>query len=124
MATKHNRKFKKNKCVYSSDCILLLGYRICNGTQRPDPERLKSLLNMPVPTTKKELRHAIGLFAYYARWLPRYSDRIKLLVDTVVFPLCENAVKLFRQLQNELANSALKVVDETVPFSSSMIICL
>ena len=79
---------------------------------------------MPVPTTKKELRHAIGLFAYYARWFLRYSDRIKLLVDIMVFPLRGNAVKRFRQLQNELANSALKVVDEAVPLSSSMIICL
>ena len=117
VATKHNLTFNKNKCVYSSDCISLLGYQICNGTLRPDPERVKSLLNMPVPTAKKELRRTIGLFAYYARWLPRYSDRIKPLVDTVAFPLSENAVDCFRQLQNELANSALKAVDETVPFT-------
>ena len=70
-----------------------------------------------MPTAKKELRRTIGLFAYYARWLPRYSDRIKPLVDTVAFPLSENAVDCFRQLQNELANSALKAVDETVPFT-------
>ena len=71
---------------------------------------------MPEPTTKKEPSRTIGLFAYYARWLPRYSDRIKPLVDTVKFPLSENAVNCFRQLQNELANSVLKAVDETVLF--------
>ena len=49
--------------------------------------------------------------------ITRYSDCIKPLVDTAVFPLSENAVNCFRQLQNELANSALKAVDETVPFT-------
>ena len=117
VATKHNLTFNKNKCVYSFDCISLLGYQVCNGTLRSDPERVKSLLNMPVPTRKKELRRTMGLFTYYAQWLPRYSDRIKPLVDTVTFPLSENAVNCFRQLQNQRANSALKAVDETVSFT-------
>ena len=99
VATKHNLTFNKNKCVYSSNCISLLGYQVCIGTLRPDPERVKSLLNMPVPTSKKELRRTVGLFAYYARCLQRYPDRIKPLVDTVAFPLSENAVNCFRQLQ-------------------------
>ena len=116
MAKKHNLTFNNNKCVYSFDCISLLGYHVCNGTLRPDTERVESLLNMPVPTTKKEARRIIGLFAYYARWLPRYSNRIKPLVDSVAFPLSENAVNCFCQFQNELANSALKAVDKTVPF--------
>ena len=68
-AAARNLTFNKNKCIYSSDCISLLDYQICNGTLRPDPERVKSLLNMPMPTTKRELRRRIGLFAYYARWL-------------------------------------------------------
>ena len=117
VAAKHNFTFNKNKCVYSSECICLLGYQIENGSLRPDPERVQSLLKMPVPTTKKELRRSIGLFAYYARWLPRYSDRIKPLVDTVTFPLNENAVNCFRQLQNELANATLKAIDYAIPFS-------
>ena len=77
-AAKHNLTFNKNKCTYSSDCISLLGYQIHDRTLRPDPERVKTLLDIPVPKSKKELSRAIGLFAYYAKWLPRFSCKVKL----------------------------------------------
>ena len=47
----------------------------------------------------------------------QYTDRINPLVDTVAFLLSENAVNFFCQLQTELANSALKAVEESVPFT-------
>ena len=52
-AAKHNLTFNKNKRTYSSDCISLLGYQIHVSTMRPDPERAKSLLDMPVLKSKK-----------------------------------------------------------------------
>ena len=52
-AAKHNLTFNKNKCIYLSDCISLLGYQIYDRTLRPDPERVKTLLDIPVPKSKK-----------------------------------------------------------------------
>ena len=75
-AAEHNLTFNKNKCTYSSDCILLLGYQIHDCTLCLDPERVKSLLDIPVPKSKNELSRAIGLFVYYAKWLPHISSRI------------------------------------------------
>ena len=66
-AAKHYLTFNKNKCTYSSDCISLLGYQIHDRTLRPDSERIKTLSDIPVPKSKKELSRAIGLFAYYAK---------------------------------------------------------
>ena len=97
VAAEYNLMFNKSKCTYSSDCISLLGYEICKSFLRPDQERVKSLLNMPIPTTKKELPCVVGLFAYYARWLQHYSNRIKPLVDTRTFPMTENAIDCYYQ---------------------------
>ena len=52
-AMKHNLTLNKNKCTYSSDCISLFEYQIHNRTLRPDPERVESLLDIPVPKSKK-----------------------------------------------------------------------
>ena len=106
-AAKHNLTFNKNKCTYSSDCISLLGYQIHDRTLRSDPERVKTLLDIPVPKSKKELSRAIGLFAYYAKWLPRFSCKVKPLVELRMFPLNENAVHCFYQLKSELADATL-----------------
>ena len=84
-------------------------------TQRPDPERVKTLLDIPVPKLKKELSRAIGLFAYYAKWLPRFSCKVKPLVELQTFPLNENAVRCF--YHHELADATLTSVDENAPFT-------
>ena len=57
-AAKRNLTFNKNKCTYSYDYISLLGYQIHDRTLRPDPERVKTLLDIPVPKSKKELNRA------------------------------------------------------------------
>ena len=99
-------------CTYSSDCISLLGYQIYDRTLRPDPEHVRTLLGIPVPKSKTELSRAIGFFAYYAKWLPRFSCKVKPLVESRTFPLNENAVRCFYQLKSELADATLASVDE------------
>ena len=94
-----------------------MGYQIHDRTLRPDPERVKTLLDIPVPKSKKELSRAIGLFAYYAKWLPRFSCKVKPLVESRMFPLNENAVRCFYQLKSELADATLASVDENAPFT-------
>jgi len=77
VAAKCNLTFNEQKCTYSAESICLLGYHISDGNLSPDPDRVKPLLDMPIPKTIKELRRVIGLLAYYARWILHYSDRVK-----------------------------------------------
>jgi len=60
------------KCAFSTKTIDLLGYTIVDGTIRPDLERLRPLRELPPPHDLPSLRRAIGMFAYYAKWIPRY----------------------------------------------------
>ena len=91
VAKQYNLTFNESKCTYSSSTIDLLGYRISPGTLQPDPERVKPLLELPMPDNPKALRRVIGMFAYYAQWIPNYSDKIKPLVKTKNFPLSKEA---------------------------------
>ena len=75
------------------------------------------MLDIPVPKLKKELSRAIGLFAYYAKWLPHFSCKVKPQVESQTFPLNKNAVRCFYQLKSELADATLASVDENAPFT-------
>jgi len=62
LATKHNLMFNDSKCVFASDTINLLSYRITNGKFQPDPERITPLMELPIPGNAKALQRIIGMF--------------------------------------------------------------
>jgi len=72
---KCNITFNEKKCTYATDSLKLLGYHISNGMLQTDPDRVKSLLELPVPNTGKELKRLVGMFAYYAQWVP-FSEKL------------------------------------------------
>ena len=116
-AEKCNLTFNDSKCIYSSSTIDLLGYRISKGTLKPDPERVQPLLELPAPANRKALRRVIGMFAYYAQWIPKYSDKIKPLVENEEFPMHEKALKSFEEMKEILADVTLDVIREDIPFT-------
>ena len=85
----------EKKFVYSATELDLLGYKVSHNTIMPDPGRLQPLINLPVPSTKKELKRCLGTFAYYARWLKNFSTKIAPLTGIKTFPLTNKAVSAF-----------------------------
>ena len=116
VAKEHNLTFNKSKCTYSSNTIDLLGYQIHDGSLQPDPNRVKTLYELPNPDTLKAQQRVVGFFAYYAQWIAHYSDKIKPLVINKVFPLSDDALKAFNMLKSELASVSLGVLNENLPF--------
>ena len=116
VAKSSNLTLNENKCVYSTDTVDLLGYRICKGVIRPDPERAEALLQIPAPVNAKQLQRVVGLFAYYAQWISHYSDKIKPLINSSSFPLQGEALSSFLLLKKELGAVSLGVIDESIPF--------
>ena len=55
----------------------ILGYCVENGQIKPDPERLLPLKELPVFHNSKSLKRALEIFAYYAGWVPNFSDVTK-----------------------------------------------
>lgn len=76
-----NLTLNMNKCVFRQTKIALFGQVIEKGTKKPDPDRLKPLLEFPTPKTQAQLRRLIGFFAYYAKWIRNYANKIRPLLD-------------------------------------------
>ena len=106
----------EEKSVLSSSSINILGYLVGNGTIQPDPERLQPLQELPPPTCLKSLRRVLGMFAYYAKWIPNFSDKIQPLQNVESFPLTPQAHKVFGELKKELLKAMLYSIDENKPF--------
>ena len=117
VAKESNITFNERKCTYSSNSIDLLRYRISKGILKPDPGRVKPLLDMPVPENFKSLRRVIGMFAYYAQWITKYSDKIKSLVETKSFPISEQALQSYNELKKVSFDATLGIIDYEKQFA-------
>lgn len=105
-----------DKCVYSSTSIPILGYLVSHGELKPDPERFSTLEKLAPPCNMSELKMTLGLFSYYAKWIPRFSEKIKSLNEIKSFPLSEEARMAFVTLKNELRSATMAGIDEKLPF--------
>ena len=74
----HHRKWTLNekKTIASVPTINILGYLVGTAKIKPDPKRLRSLRELPPPTSPKSLKWVLGLFTYYAKWIHQFSDKI------------------------------------------------
>ena len=116
-AEKLNITFNVSKTEYCTDNMSILGHHLANGLIRPDPERVKPLIDLPPPASIIEQRRVLGMFAYYSRWIEKYSEHIQPLVKNTSFPLSEVALKAFDNLKSVLAQATLQPILEDVPFT-------
>ena len=56
------------------------------------------------------------MFAYYAKWIPNFSDKMQPLSQATKFPLDEKALDAFTTLKKELEEAALHSIDVSLPF--------
>ncbi|XP_031333869.1 uncharacterized protein LOC116163879 [Photinus pyralis] len=112
-ARKYNLTLNERKCVFKKTKIDLLGYTVENNTIKPDAERLKPLLELPAPIKNSELKRALGMFAHYAKWVERFSEKIKPLTCVSSFPLTPDALKCFQEIKSDIK----KAIDDDETFT-------
>ena len=101
-----------DKCKFNLRSVNILGHIIENGTKKPDPERLQPLLDFPTPKNVAELRRLLGLFAYNAKWVDKYSEKISPLTaaaERKQFPLGSECQEAIDTLKSDIAQSSLSV---------------
>ena len=97
--------------------ISILGYKIGFGYIKLDPDRVQPLFDLPLPQSTKELQRMMGLFAYYARWIPSYSEKVRPLIKSQSFPLTDEAILAIKTLKDTLASATLQPIDFAQPLT-------
>ena len=71
-----NFTLNENKTISSVSDIKILGNVVGNKCIKPNPEHMKLLLNLPLPNNFKALCRVLGMFAYYAKWISSFADKV------------------------------------------------
>ena len=114
-AKKMNFTFNEGKTILSTRSLHILGYLLKDGQILPDPDRVKPLMDLPVPSDLPGLKRVIGMFAYFSKFIPKFSDRINPLVKASKFPLTSEEISAFNVLKDVLAFASLGHIDENIP---------
>ena len=64
---------KPAKCQFGMKECGYLGHIVGNGLVRPDPDKVRAVLEFPTPHTKKQIRSFLGLSGYYRRFIRDYA---------------------------------------------------
>ena len=62
------------------------------------------------------MQRALGMFAYYSKWIPNFSDIANPLYKSNKFPLDSKAEEAFKKLKDLLSKATLSSIDESCPF--------
>ena len=69
------------KCRLGLKEASYLGYRVGRGNVRPQEAKVKTILDWPRPTSKKQVKSFLGLVGYYQRFIPSFPTLASPLHD-------------------------------------------
>ncbi|XP_055589292.1 uncharacterized protein K02A2.6-like [Uranotaenia lowii] len=116
----HNMRANREKCDFFADNIEYCGYRIDRHGVHKLRSKIDAIENMPIPTSKEQIRSFIGLVSYYGRFFPNLSTILyplnNLLKDDVPFKWSNACDKSFNLVKREMQTDRFLVhYDPTLP---------
>ena len=64
---------KVQKCEFAREQMTFVGYMVSRAGIGMDPEKIKSILEWPVPTSVKEVQSFLGFANFYRKFIANYS---------------------------------------------------
>ena len=81
----------REKAQLRQQSVRYLGLIISEGTRAIDPEKIKPILNHPLPMTLRQMRGFWGITGYCRLWIPGYGELAqplyKLIAETLLLLL-------------------------------------
>ena len=75
-----NLKLKPSKCHFFRRQVSFLGHVISQEGVQTDPNKIQNILECPAPRDVHEVRSILGLYSYYRRFIPGFSEIAKPLI--------------------------------------------
>lgn len=109
-----------NKCQFAIERIAYLGHLVSGKGVEGNLEKLRAMLEWPVPTTMKEVCGFLGLTGYYWRFVQHYGSIVAPLMQVLKqgnFEWDEEAQKAFETLKKAMMSfPMLALPDFNCPF--------
>lgn len=114
----------REKCQFCRSELRYLGYVVSERGLQVDPDKVKSILDMPIPRNQKEVRQFHGTASWYRRFIPDFSTRMYpltcLLKKRQKFTWSPEASAAFNDIRSCLVTSPiLSCPDFSRPFTIS-----
>ena len=98
-----NRLYAKvQKCEFAREQMTFVGYMVSPAGIGMDPEKIKSILEWPVPKSVKEVQSFLGFANFYRKFIDNYfrlaTPLITLTKKSVRFTWSDEADAAFRSL--------------------------
>ena len=118
-------KLRLRKCHFAHQELKILGHIVGNGVRKPDPDKVRAVMALKAPTTKKEVQQFIGMQSFYRSFIPNMSEKTRHLTELTkgrrskVLKLNKDQLEEFENLKTELCNITslhTPVFDGITPF--------
>lgn len=70
----HSLSISLKKCQFAVNEVKFLGHIVKEGTLRPNPDKVRAVQEMTIPTNRKSLQSFLGLVNYYRQFIPHFSQ--------------------------------------------------
>ena len=112
---------KPAKCLFGSLKILYLGHMLTGQSISPDPKKLQSVEEWPIPESVTQVRSFLGFANYFRRFIKNYADIAKPLDEITGkgarFSWNDERQKAFEDLKSALICApVLLLADVSKPF--------
>ena len=74
-------KLNLKKCVWWKPVVTFLGHKFSKDGVRPDPDKVKAIVEMSAPTSVHELQQIQGMINYIGMFIPNLATIMKTMND-------------------------------------------
>ncbi|RVX07636.1 Transposon Ty3-I Gag-Pol polyprotein [Vitis vinifera] len=109
MRTLRAEKFYINlkKCTFMSPSVVFLGFVVSSKGVETDPEKIKAIVDWPVPTNIHEVRSFHGMATFYRRFIRNFSSIMAPITECMkpgLFIWTKAANKAFEEIKSKMVN--------------------
>nr|KYP53826.1 Retrovirus-related Pol polyprotein from transposon 17.6 [Cajanus cajan] len=91
---------KRSKCVFGVECVTYLGHTITESGVQPDLEKVKAIIDWPVPLSFTGLRGFLGITDFYRQFVRHYARITAPLTELLKDSKLHGLLRLNKPLQS------------------------